>query len=160
MVFASIGLGWKTTVEPSSSGSHIVPVKPNEWNSGRTPMNTSLYRAGKACASESALANTLAWVSITPLGAPVLPLEKMIVARFGLASRRGPYRRFRIDIGVNRAEINARSLSLPVTSWRRSSRNAIPGISGRPAFSRNFRDVRMVLMPDCRIARSSVPARS
>ena len=87
MVFASIGFGWKTTVEPSSSGSHIVPVKPNEWKNGRTPMNTSLCSAGKACASESTLANTLACVSITPLGTPVLPLEKMIVARCRLAHR-------------------------------------------------------------------------
>ena len=47
MVFASIGFGWYTTLLPWSSGNHIVPVKPNEWKNGSTPMKQSDGSIGK-----------------------------------------------------------------------------------------------------------------
>src|SRR4029079_6928054 len=76
----SIGLGWNTAPKPLTIGSHSVTVEPNEWEEGSTPTMTSLFRRSKTCETLSMLASTLRWLSMTPLGTPVLPLENTIVA--------------------------------------------------------------------------------
>ena len=112
--------------QPCSSGNHSVPVKPNEWKNGSTPMKQSSFVIGKICASPSTLASMLACVSITPFGTPVLPLEKMIVASACVWSRvpRRPPSSARASA---RASSRPSSLSPRPIVLRRSSRNTIPG---------------------------------
>ena len=64
----------------STSGSHRVTENPNEWKNGSTPTITSSRVSWKTCAMASTFARMLRWLSITPLGTPVLPLEKTTVA--------------------------------------------------------------------------------
>jgi len=48
---------------------------------GRTPIMTSTSVSLNTCITLSMFDRMLRWVSMTPFGMPVLPLEKMIVAR-------------------------------------------------------------------------------
>ena len=85
---ASSGLGWKTTPMPSTAGRQSVPVNPNEWKNGRMPRMRSPSPSMNVCSICSTLDAMLKCVSITPLGSPVLPLEKITVARSSSAGRR------------------------------------------------------------------------
>src|SRR3989442_7850300 len=65
------------------------PVKPKKWKNGNTPIRQSSLATQYTCAMPSMFARTFRCDSITPFGVPVLPLEKMTVARWsGLRSPR------------------------------------------------------------------------
>ncbi len=66
---------------PFISGNQSVAVSPKEWKNGSTPIMASFFPRWKTCAKPSALETMLWCVSITPLGLPVLPVVKMMVAR-------------------------------------------------------------------------------
>ena len=78
---ASIGLGTNSVPNPETSGNQSVPVKPNEWKNGSTPIIRSFGVTQNTWHMPSRFAMTLRCDSITPLGWPVLPLEKITVAR-------------------------------------------------------------------------------
>ena len=93
--------------------------------------------------------------SITPLGVPVLPLEKMTVARSSgvwRLSRRGESSRrageSKALTAVDDFLERRRSLS------RISSRKTMPSMASRLALARKIREVRMVRMPHCCDGRS------
>src|SRR5579863_559408 len=101
-------------------------------------------------AAASALAYRFQCESITPLGVPVLPLEKMtaaISAGFAEPSRE--------RAGASRAASSAESLSRRLKDPNRSSTKTAPGGAAIPAFSRNAREEITVRMPqrssECRI---------
>ena len=88
----------------------------------------------KICASESTLARMFACVIITPFGMPVLPLEKMTVASASDVScppQPAAQPRRRHQAGLQQ---RARSSTPRLISFRRSSRNTMPGSSGSEAF--------------------------
>ncbi len=58
-----------------------MPVKPNEWKNGSTPIMRSWLSTGNIWIMPSRFDSTLRCDSITPFGLPVLPLEKITVAR-------------------------------------------------------------------------------
>ena len=92
IVLASIGFGMvRRRRSRWSSGNHSVPVKPNEWKNGSTPMKQSSGRRRKDLRERRRRwRGCCACVSITPFGTPVLPLEKMMVAeRVGRRASRG-----------------------------------------------------------------------
>src|SRR5262249_60985747 len=85
------------------------------------------------------LARILWWVSITPLGSPVLPLEKITVARSSVVERRAPRAFLRSLNGKVQASSSAISFSLSFgdssTSSSKSLRagTSIPGKRSRKA---------------------------
>ena len=79
--FASIGFGTYSAPKPATIGNQSVPVKPNEWKNGSTPMMRSWLSTGNIWIMPSRFDSTLRCDSITPFGLPVLPLEKITVAR-------------------------------------------------------------------------------
>src|SRR5580698_2045096 len=84
---------------------------------------------------------------MTPLGVPVLPLEKMTAARSSGCT--WPTRR---RAGSNRAAAIVSALDAGVNAANKSSRNMVPGNSGSLAFSRKVREEKMVEIPHFSIA--------
>ena len=90
-------------------------------------------------------------VSTTPFGTPVLPLEKMMAAT-GSSPPPGTNSRPRIHAGRTYAATSIHTFDIVAICAMMSSRYTIPGTGSMPAFDRNSRDVRIVLMRHCSIA--------
>ncbi|OLC83469.1 MAG: hypothetical protein AUH72_04350 [Acidobacteria bacterium 13_1_40CM_4_65_8] len=84
--------------------------------------------------------------SITPFGTPVLPLEKMTVAS---ESTSFSCTNSRLIAAAGNTDVASATpiFAGPDVCSSKSSRNTMPGISSRPAFDRNTREVRIVRMP-------------
>jgi hypothetical protein len=65
-----------TTVAPHTSGSASVAVNPMTWKNGATASTVSrAIRRSPRLICRTVVTTRLAWVSMTPLGSPVVPLE-------------------------------------------------------------------------------------
>jgi hypothetical protein len=67
--------GMETTVAPTRRLQGRIRFWPMAWKNGATPTTTSSAVNPIAACDWRALATRLAWVSSTPLGRPVVPLE-------------------------------------------------------------------------------------
>jgi hypothetical protein len=65
---------------PFTAGSHSPAMKPKEWKKGRMPRILSRPPSMNTWLTWLMFDSMLKWLSITPLGSPVLPLEKITVA--------------------------------------------------------------------------------
>ena len=90
---------------------------------------------------------------MTPLGTPVLPLEKTIVASDS-ESPSFAKSRDSAEAGRTNAMANMRAFARDVNPAITSSRKTMPSIGAISARAMNFRDVRMVVIPQ----RSTAPA--
>ena len=61
-------------VPPASSGDTTLTMTPFTWKSGRTSSERVSSVISNQSTMSSAVARTLAWSSMTPLGRPVVPL--------------------------------------------------------------------------------------
>ena len=59
--------------QPVSSGVSMPTVAAKAWNMGRTTRTRSSGAKPRACATPPALATRLRWLSMAPLGRPVVP---------------------------------------------------------------------------------------
>jgi hypothetical protein len=64
-----------TTVAPQASGSASVAVNPMTWKNGATAGTVSRAVTRSPRLIFRTVVTRLAWVSMTPLGSPVVPLE-------------------------------------------------------------------------------------
>ena len=65
---------------PLRMGSRTPPVKPKEWKIGNGLKNTQAGSSSMQAATWLTLVSTLAWVRMTPRGAPKLPEVNRIAA--------------------------------------------------------------------------------
>ena len=70
---AAENLGGIARLPPWDSGASMVTAKALMWYSGSTASTRSWARSACSALMAAALAARLAWVSITPLGCPVVP---------------------------------------------------------------------------------------
>ena len=91
---------------------------PKEWKKGRIPSRQSLRLTLIVCCTPSRLETMLRWLSITPLGVPVLPLEKITVASESSFTSRGISQRRSTAVGTRRARAAQTSLSSLVKRLR------------------------------------------
>ena len=66
-------LSMMTVMAPRRIGRITFVVQAKEWNIGSTHMTRSLSVKSNASRQDSTLKSRLCWVSITPLGRPVVP---------------------------------------------------------------------------------------
>ncbi len=87
-------------------------VYPNEWKKGKMPSSTSWGRRCTCSSTCCTLESTFRWERTTPLGSPVDPEVKMIVATSSSLSPRSPGTKgARANFGTTRATIAAKILS-------------------------------------------------
>ena len=123
-------------------------MNPNAWKSGRLPTVVS-------CGVQFTLRQKLKksefrlwWVSMMPFGMPVDPLEKSRTASFMLSRHVfGAYWHISMREGSRMASMIAVYLMLFVMYGRMSSSRNISGVGLSFSLSRNFRLVRMSLIP-------------
>ena len=99
------------------------------------------------CCTPSRFETMLRWLSITPLGVPVLPLEKITVASESSLTSRGIRTRRKITVGTTRAIAAQTSLFSLVKRRATSSTITIPGCFSMPSRVRSFSVVKIVLIP-------------
>ena len=90
----------------------------------------------------------LRWLSITPLGVPVLPLEKITVASESSFTSRGISQRRSSAVGTRRAMTAQTSLSRLVKLFATSSIITMPGCFSIPNRLSSFSVVKIVLRPE------------
>jgi len=132
-------------------GNQSVPVKPNEWKNGSTPTMTSAGVSANASLTDAMFSRMLWCVSITPLGTPVLPLEKITVA-ISCGSAGGQKSRSRRLAGNRRTAASINAFCVADVDASMSSRKIMPAIVSMPAFARKVFDVTIVRMPQRSIA--------
>ena len=64
-----------TSVAPACSVAFATTPKPTAWKNGATASTRSSLRNGIAHSCCTTFATHARWVSITPLGSPLVPLE-------------------------------------------------------------------------------------
>ena len=67
--------GMVTIVAPTCSAPFATTLNPVAWNNGATASARSSARIARAACCCTTLATQARWVSITPFGSPLVPLE-------------------------------------------------------------------------------------